>query len=593
MWRLSIENVAGIRSGEATVEPGVNAVEASNWRGKSSLIAAVETALGTATPLTAGADRGRVELDADGETIVTELVRDGAGVRRDGDVYLDDEHDRVCAALFAALGERNEVRRAVREGGDLEALLTRPLDLEDVDERIAELRAEREAVDRELEDAEEAASALAAAQERVNALESDLDDLREERDALVEADEGADDLAEARERLSEKRAARDRTARTIESLEEQLAGVEADLDDRRAELADLSVPEEAEVESELAEAHDRLGTVEGEVELLQAVYNANRRVVEEGRVDLLTEVDRGIAGDELDCWVCGGSADREAVESRLEVISERVADRRREASDLEAEVESLESERRSIEEARRRERDVSDEVERLETRATDLQGDLETARERRESLAADVEDLAVAVEDADERLTDVESEIKYAEAELEDAREELESLETRAERRETLSAERDALGEEIESLRTRKERVRRETREAFEEAMSTVLSTFEPGFESARLTPAFELVVARDGREVGTDALSEGEVELLGIVVALAGHEAFDVGESVPVILLDGLGGLAGENLHRLVGYLAGRAEYLVTTAYPEQGDYDWHVISPAAWDVVSDDVAV
>lgn len=590
MWRLTIENVAGIRSGEATIEPGVNAVEASNWRGKSSLIAAVETALGTATPLTAGADSGRVSLEADGETRVTELVREGGAVRRDGAVYLADEQDRVCAALFAALGETNEIRRAVREGADLEALLTRPLDLEDVDERIAELRAEREAVDRELEAAEDAASKLPAAQERVRSLETSLEELREELADLVEAAGDDRDVDDDRERLSEQRAARDRAAGTVERLEEQIDDLEAELADRRAELAALSVPEESTVESDLADARDRLATVEDEIELLQAVYNANRRIVEEGRADLLTSVDRSLAGDEVECWVCGESTGRDAIETRLDAIGERVADRRRRAADLEESVEDLESERRSIEEARRRERDLADEVDRLETRLTDLRGDLETARERYESLEAEVESLATSVRDADERLTDVESEIKYQEAELSDAREELSSIETRAERCETLSAEREELGDEIESLRTRKERVERETREAFDDAMVEVLSTFEPGFESARLTGDFELVVAREGREVGPDALSEGEVELLGIVAALAGYEAFDVADRVPVILLDGLGGLAGENLHRLLDYLDGRAEYLVTTAYPEQGDYDWHVISPAPWDVVSDE---
>ncbi|MFB6198591.1 MAG: ATPase, partial [Halobacteriaceae archaeon] len=84
------------------------------------------------------------------------------------------------------------------------------------------------------------------------------------------------------------------------------------------------------------------------------------------------------------------------------------------------------------------------------------------------------------------------------------------------------------------------------------------------------------------------DALSEGERELLGIVAAVAGHEAFDVGDRVPVMLLDGLGGLASENLQILVEYLSERTEYLVLTAYPEYEGFEGNELSPSDWQVVS-----
>lgn len=573
----------------ATIDSGVNAIQASNWRGKSSLIAAIETVLGTKTPLTEGQDRGRVELDTGEETLIAELIRRGNDVIREGDVLLPEEHDRVCAELFAVLGERNELRRAVREGENLEAPLTRPLDLENIDERIAELRHEREAVDRELEQVKEAAAQLPEAQERVTRLESELASLRDERDALA-GGEGADaELESIRETLSEKRAARDRTASTIERLEEQIASIEATLEEREDEVEELDVPDESDVEADLQTARDELSAVESEVDLLKSVYNANRRVVEEERVDLLTTVDRGIDDDAVECWVCGETSEREAFEDRLDGLSEEIADRRRHAQDLRDRVESLEVEHRQIAEKRRRALDLEDEVERLSTRLDDRRGDLAAATDRLDELTAAVESLEAEVEGVDEQLTDVESEIKYVEAELEDATAELDELDGLAERREGIEATREEIASEIEELRTRRDRKRREAREAFEASMATVLNTFEPGFESARLTSSFDLVVARDGREVGIDALSEGEVELLGIVAALAGYETFDVSRRVPVILLDGLGGLAAENLHRLIEYLDDRAEYLVTTAYPEQGGYEWNAISPKDWQVVSD----
>jgi hypothetical protein len=204
-------------------------------------------------------------------------------------------------------------------------------------------------------------------------------------------------------------------------------------------------------------------------------------------------------------------------------------------------------------------------------------------------LADQIANLEERVDSSDDQLTTVESDIKYAEATLDDLREELESARTTADRAEMLAEERDALEAEIRDLRSRKDRVITETREAFDDAISDVVEAFDTGFESAHLTGNFDLVVARDGREVDRDALSEGEVELLGIVTALAGFEAYGVDEFVPAILLDRLGGLADDNLGTLVEYLRDRTEFLVLTAYPENEIVDGWEINPTEWSVVSD----
>lgn len=586
-FHLDIENIGGIRSGTASIEQGVNAVQANNWQGKSSLIRAIETAMGTATPLTEGTDRGRVELDTPEETVVAELQRERGDATRRGDVYLADEQDRVCADLFAFLDEDNAVREAVRRGDDLEAVLTRPLDLERIDERIADLRAERDRVDTQLERAREAAEALPDAQERVTQLESELADLEAEREELA-ADAGANRTDE----LSDARAERDRLADRIEQLETTIENIEGRLDERREELEGLEPPEDTDVESRLADAREKLNDAESEIELLRSVYTANRRVLDEGRLDLLAEVDRGIDADGVTCWVCGHEGDRSELEAQLDELEARIETRRERASEHRARIDELETERDEIREQRRRKQNLESEIADLESTLADRQESLRTAREQHAKLDERVEKLAAAVDEADERRTDVESERKYTRAELEDARERLETLESRADERDRLESERAELADEIETLRTRKERVKREIREAFDEAMADVVDELDPGFESARLTPSFDLVVARDGREASLDALSEGEIELLGIVAALAGHETFGVDERVPVVLLDGVGGLSGENLGTLVEFLRGRAPYLVTTAYPEQDTFQGHSVDPAEWAVVGDTVA-
>lgn len=589
-WHLDIENIGGIRSGAAEIAPGINAVRASNWRGKSSLVKAVETAVGTATPLTDGADNGRVELETDETTIVVELTRTDGDVVRRGEPFLSAERDRVCAGLFAFLGEDNEVRRAVRNGENLEAVLTRPLDFERIDERIGELREEREQVEAELERAVEAAQRLPKVQERVTALETSLEELRAERAELT-ADEGAVDSDSKRDALSDARAERERLENRQAQLESTIANTRERLSARREELAELTVPEPDELEADIAEVRDELTAVEQEVDVYESLYNANRRVLEADRLDILGEVEHGLAGDTFSCWVCGGEAERSAVEAQLESLADRIADRRQTAEEYRNRLEEYESERDSIRRKRRERADLESGIEELERTLADREESLETVTEQLETVTERIDELSAEAEATSDRLTDVESEIKYKEAALEEARNEYEEVEQQVDRRELLEEERATLSEEIEELRSRKDRVKSETRAAFDNAMSTLLEELAPGFEAARLTSNFDLVVARDGREVPKDALSEGELELLGIVTALAGYSAYEVAEIVPVILLDSVGDLASENLGPLVRYLADRATYVVTTTYPEQDVSEDHLIEPADWTVVSADV--
>lgn len=587
---FEIDNIAGIRKGTATIEPGVNAVQGSNWRGKSSLIAAVETVMGTTSPLTEGADHGQVSLTIGDESIVTELVRQNGQVIQRGECYLGDEQDRVCAELFAFLDEYNAIRRAVRNDENLEELLTRPLDFENIDEQIAEYQREREQVERELQRAQDAAAKLPGKQERVTKIESELEDLRGERDELGGDEDTDRDIEAKRDELSDVRADRDRVEDRIGRLEDTIDRTRQRLEDRREELEELEVPDETDLEAKLTEARDELHDIEHDIEILQSVYEANRRVLDEERLELLTEVDHGLMDDTLTCWICGSETERGEFTSRLEGLRDRIASHREEAASYHERVGELETKQETIREKRRRKRDLKDEVADLESTLTDREESLSAARDRLGELTERVDELEEQVEDADSRLTDIESEIKYKERELEEARDELDTLESRAEQRAMLEDERDELTENIEELRTRKERTKRRTREAFDDAIEDVLSRFDVGFEAARLTATFELVVAREGREASLTTLSEGERELLGIVAALAGHTAFDVNDRVPILLLDGVGGLAKNHLHTLVDYLRDRAEYLVLTAYPEHGTFDGKELDPTEWTVVADD---
>src|SRR6056297_3264699 len=228
---IEIENIAGIRTGGATLETGVTTVTASNWQGKTSFLTALQVGMGTEKSLTEGAERGRVGILTEESNHQVAVEKDGPDVVRNGTPYLTDEYDRIRADLFAFLDEDNEIRTAVRNSENLEPLLTRPLEFENIDERIRRLKDERDQVERELERATDAADELPGVIESIAEYEAELDSLREQRSELNEA--GEENLEAKRDELSEVRAKRDRIDNKIERLEQTIDRTEEQLAAKR------------------------------------------------------------------------------------------------------------------------------------------------------------------------------------------------------------------------------------------------------------------------------------------------------------------------------------------------------------------------
>lgn len=590
-WELEIDNIAGIRSGSASLKPGVNAVRGTNWKGKSSFVTAIETVMGTEKVVTEGEERGRVSLETDDGSVSVTLHRDGDVVTREGDPYLHDEKTRVAASLFTFLDDNNPVREAVRNDENLESVLTRPLDFENIDKQIADLTREREQVQTELERAQDAARKLPSVQEDVEQLKTEIDELESKRERLKDGGRDASSVPERRDELSDAKAERDSTESRIERLKNSVERLREKLADKRAELEDLEVPAvDGDHESEIADRRERLNELERDAELLQSVYAPTKRILDEDRLDLITDVERDIMADTVSCWTCGSESTVDDIETNIERLSDRISDLREKAQRERNEVERLQERQEKVRRAQRRRDDLEEAIADLESSLEERETSLERAREQYDKLQSNVEELSETVEAEDDALTDVESEIKYAETQLEEKQEELETLENRSARREQLEDEREELTAEINRLRDRKAELKRRLRDAFDDAIQDVLTRFDVGFEMVRLTSEFDLVVARNGREARLSALSEGELELLGVVAALAGYEAFDVTDEIPVMLLDSLGGFADDNLQTLVEYLQSRAEFIVFTTYPENTTFEGNTIDPTDWDVVSPD---
>lgn len=593
-WNIDIERIAGILEGNATIEPGLNAVRGSNWQGKSSFIESVKTALGTSTELTEGADTGHVHLETpSGEYSVT-LTRENGTIKRSGTPYLTDEYDVIRAELFACLDERNEVRQAVRRGENLEEVMMRPLDFQNIDEQIAGRQRERDQIASELSQAKEANKRLPSVQEKATRIEQEIEELRAKREELesAAAADGDGSPSATHRELSQARTEKDQVQNQIDRLEQSIQRAEQRLAERREELEGLDVPDDTVVEEELAEAREELSRVKRDAEVLQSVYSANKMILKNDRLDLITDVEREISGDTVVCWTCGSETSRADLAERIDDLGTRITNLRALKETQRNRVEELEARREELTQASRRKRDLEAEIAETEEKLADRKQSLSEANERLSNLEGRVSELSDRVDETVDELSDIESEIKYREAELNDTTNELAQLQSRADRLETLQDEHDEIRQEIADLRNRKERIKHEAREEFDDSMREILSRFGTGFETARLTPEFDIVVARDGREASLAALSEGELELIGFVAALAGRRTFEVAETVPLLLVDGLGGLADDNLHTLIDYLHEQTEYLVFTAYPEYTSFGGAEIDPTGWQIANESQA-
>ncbi len=588
---VDIEHIGGINDASALLKPGLNVIRGTNWKGKSSFVEAIETALGIPGTVTEGAPTGHVRLSGPDHEADVELVREEGDAVLRGKPWLEDEYDQIRAELYACLGERNPVRQAVRNGENLEAVLSRPLDFENIDERIAELKSERDEIDAERSKAKDARDKIPSLRSRIETIEAQI---AEHQEQLAELDRsGETEESDEREALSQARAERDQIESRIERLERSIERYTDQLEEKRSELEYVS-PGESDLDPDrLAELREDQERIRSEIKILESLHSANSLVLEENRLDLVSEVSRGLASDELSCWVCGSDTTRETVDQYLEDLEAQIRDRRNTLEAHREEVEELEAQLEERQQAERRQRTLEEEIRNLEDRVADRRESKTELEASKADIEERIEELRESVDQSVEEVTDLESEIKYRRAELEEAQDELDQLETRASRLDHLNEQRAEITEELTRLRDRKSEIKRRTREAFRENMQQLLERFDTGFETARLTDKYEVVVAREGHETPLEALSEGELELLGFVAALAGYEAFDVAEMVPFLLIDGVESLADENLHRLVDYFRDRSTYLVVTAHPEHTGFEGHEVDLEEWSVVSDQQVV
>jgi chromosome segregation ATPase len=383
MWELDISNIAGIRHGEPTVKPGINAVQASNWQGKTSLVTAIRTVLGgsvTSATLTDGTDAGYVQLQTPEHTYERRLRRTGTTVTADGQPYLTTEEQQATAELFAFLDEHNRIRTAVREGEDLTPHLIEPLEREDIEGQISRLKSEREVVESDIDRAQQAAEKLPTKTEAITKLETELAELEAEMEDLEGDATESGEQEELRDDLTAARRKREQSSQRVNRLERKIESLESQIEDKESELEAMTVSAAPNLSEKLADKQSTLRDVDQEIETLESLYNATNNVLDGGHLDLVADVDRRIDSDHLSCWVCGSDTTRDEIEARMAGLSEAISQRREQRSELQSTVSDLEEKERKTEQKRRRKHSLEDKLNTLQTNLADSQEELTAAK---------------------------------------------------------------------------------------------------------------------------------------------------------------------------------------------------------------------
>ena len=538
--RVAVENVGGIDETTVTVSPGVTVLVGRNATNRTSLLRAIGAALGAdARPLRRGADDGRVDLTLDGETHTRSFERTDDGVVAAGDPYLADP---TAAETYALLLEDNDVRRAVRTGGDLAGVVMRPVDTDAIEAEVERLSAEKRRVDDRLDDfaALDGERADLAAERR--RLEADIEtfegELADLESAIEAADASLDDGIERDERLEARlddlRAARTDLESVIDDLaaeRDTLAAVERERDGIEADLVDTSPVDDDELAAladDIAALRERKRRLDSDVSALQGIVRFNENQLESGSVDdidgLSSDAGSG-SGDDTDpgpndddhvterltgseavtCWTCGSTVDRATIEGTLGQLRDLRERRLTERRALTARIDRLAARRERLEQRRRERAELLEEREQVESeldRRTERIGDLER---RRRELNDRVRDLEAAVEqlrsedyadllDLHRRANERQVELEQRRSDLATVESELSALDERLEERDRLERRREQLRSDLRECRTRLDRTAAEAVATFNDhadALSVTMADFEAALE--RVAPAESL----------------------------------------------------------------------------------------------------
>lgn len=623
---VSVENIGGISETQVELERGINVLSGENATNRTSFLRALMAALGSNdVSLKADKEEGRVKLTYgdDGPEYTRYLTKRNGSVEFQGEPY---SNDTLLPDLFAFLLGDNEARQAVKGGTDLREIITRPIDLQDIETRIKESKRQKRELKDELQRLEELSNALSQKKLEKQQLEEDInskaDALQRKKDELesIDADRSQqlqkrDELEDALSSLNDQREAIESSEYRINTEVESLKA----LKERQIELAqdffDHSFPKRnvSNIDERISTIRQERQSMEKKINKLQNLIQINEDMVGDtsdtfienqmSKNNQSSSTTDPLVTDKTVCWTCGHQVDMEHIAEMVDELRESLHQLVQRRNGMESEIENLQSERNHLQELHQTKQRLEEEIQKnadeIRNRRSKLK-DLKDEHDRIEDSIRSLETKVAELERQEEsELLEAHSDINQLEFELGRLKESRESLKTEIDDMESEIAKRDEFQDRLEELddrlvvlRSKVDQIEAEAVDTFNNHMNKLLDILSyenisriwidrlqtddnrAGIEDASQS-TFELHVVRTneegrGYEDTLDHLSESEREITGLVFALAGYLVHDVFEEVPFILLDSLEAIDSGRIARLVEYFEEYAEFLVIALLPE-----------------------
>jgi len=407
---LSVTNLGGIDTATVEFSPGVTLLTGSNATNRTSLLCALNGALGgTATTLKSDADEGHVTLTLGDDRFTRTITRTATGIERDGTPYTDAE---TLVDSFVTLLEDNPARRAVERGDDLHDVIMRPVDTEAIEQRIRDLRQEKQELKAERDRVEQRRNTLSRLEERRHTLQEeiasfdeDLDDLRDEV-AEFEADaEAAEDAEALVDELDARRQELRSTEDDIELIESELDALRDDLNAAQTErrgVPDDSNDDRADIETELESLRDQKRQIDATISSLRTIVEFNDDFLAENGPDLPgidpndEAVTAALAPEETQdvvCWTCGSRVQQNAIADRLDDLRAVIEEKQDERADLTERINALEDDLQTLEQHQCRREDLDQKIKRTKEK-------IDQREQRLDELESTAADLSEKIRDA-------------------------------------------------------------------------------------------------------------------------------------------------------------------------------------------------
>lgn len=473
-----------------------------------------------------------------------------------------DDLEAKRRELEREIQELDERRRQLEDLEDRKASIQQ--DIAGLDDRITALRTsirEDEATVAPADATAETLQMINDHRQRLTQVENRLETKRAERDAL-------EDEIETLETELGELAEKDESA--LADLEGSITSIRERsrrLDDTIASLSTLAEFNQTHL------ADEGIESTGGHSEPAAALAPDSDREVECWTCG--TTVERAQLRDrlaDLRSVIAEKRTDRDELEEQLRELEARrqsirdAIDRR---SSLERRLEEATTKRRGLEEAID---DLRDQAAGLRGEISDLEGDLGSQQPSGSELRGQYEQLG-----------DLEFERGQLEHQLSDIERRIQSIESRQPG--SLDSRLNAIESELADERRRIDSLETAAIDNFNEHMAELLDLLryenvarvwierKPGAGDRHAT--FDLHIVREtssrtGYEDSIANLSESEREVIGLVVGLAGYLVHEAYETVPFILLDSVEAIDASRLDSLIGYLADHAVYLLAALLPE-----------------------